>query len=44
VDGLLCFHESKEEGAAKSFLQVKGGGVKRGDVATLLATALFLWA
>jgi len=31
-------------GRRKIILQVKGGGVKRGDVATLLATALFLWA
>lgn len=35
VDGLLYFHESKTE-RAKIIVQVKGGGVKRGDVATLL--------
>ena len=35
VDGLLYFYESKDE-RHKIFLQVKGGGVKRGEVATLL--------
>ena len=32
VDGLLNFYESKEE-RRKIIVQVKGGGVKRGDVA-----------
>jgi site-specific DNA-methyltransferase (adenine-specific) len=35
VDGLLYFYESKEE-RRKIIVQVKGGGLKRGDVATLL--------
>ena len=35
VDGLLYFYESKDE-RRKLIVQVKGGGVKRGDVATLL--------
>jgi site-specific DNA-methyltransferase (adenine-specific) len=35
VDGLLYFYESKDE-RRKIIVQVKGGGVKRGDVATLL--------
>ncbi len=35
VDGLLYFYESKEE-RRKVIVQVKGGGVKRNDVATLL--------
>lgn len=35
VDGLLYFFESKTE-RAKILVQVKGGGVKRGDIATLL--------
>jgi len=35
VDGLLFFYESKDE-RRKLIVQVKGGGVKRGDVATLL--------
>src|ERR1035441_2310161 len=35
VDGLLYFYESKDE-RRKTIVQVKGGGVKRGDVATLL--------
>jgi DNA modification methylase len=35
VDGLLYFYESKDE-RRKIIVQVKGGGVNRGDVATLL--------
>jgi len=35
VDGLLYFYESKDE-RRKIIVQVKGGGVKRSDVATLL--------
>jgi site-specific DNA-methyltransferase (adenine-specific) len=35
VDGLLYFYESKEK-REKLIVQVKGGGVKRSDVATLL--------
>jgi DNA modification methylase len=35
VDGLLYFYDSKDE-RRKIIVQVKGGGVKRGDVATLL--------
>jgi len=35
VDGLLHFYESKEK-REKLIVQVKGGGVKRSDVATLL--------
>src|ERR1035437_2589124 len=35
VDGLLYFYESKDE-RRKIIVQVKGGGVKRGDVATWL--------
>ena len=35
MDGLLYFYESKDE-RRKIIVQVKGGGVKRGDVATLL--------
>jgi len=35
VDGLLFFYESKDE-RRKIIVQVKGGGVKRADVATLL--------
>jgi len=35
VDGLLYFYESKDD-RAKLIVQVKGGGVKRGDIATLL--------
>ena len=35
VDGLLYFYESKDE-RRKLIVQVKGGGVKRNDVATLL--------
>ena len=35
VDGLLYFYDSKDE-RRKLIVQVKGGGVKRGDVATLL--------
>ncbi|MEY2878695.1 MAG: hypothetical protein RLZZ15_1075 [Verrucomicrobiota bacterium] len=35
VDGLLYFYESKDE-RAKLIVQVKGGGVKRSDIATLL--------
>ena len=35
VDGLLHFYESKEK-REKIIVQVKGGGVKRSDVATLL--------
>jgi hypothetical protein len=35
VDGLLYFYESKDE-RRKIIVQGKGGGVKRGDVATLL--------
>lgn len=35
VDGLLYFYESKSE-RAKIIVQVKGGGVKRNDIATLL--------
>lgn len=35
VDGLLYFYESKTE-RAKILVQVKGGGVKRSDIATLL--------
>ena len=35
VDGLLYFYESKDD-RAKIIVQVKGGGVKRGDIATLL--------
>ena len=35
VDGLLYFYECKDE-RRKIIVQVKGGGVKRGDVATLL--------
>jgi hypothetical protein len=35
VDGLLYFYESKDD-RAKIIVQVKGGGVKRNDIATLL--------
>ena len=35
VDGLLYFYESKDE-RRRVLVQVKSGGVKRGDVATLL--------
>ena len=35
VDGLLYFYESKDE-RRKIIVQVKGGGVNRGDVVTLL--------
>ena len=35
VDGLLYFYESKDD-RSKIIVQVKGGGVKRGDIATLL--------
>lgn len=35
VDGLLYFYESKTE-RAKILVQVKGGGVKRNDISTLL--------
>ena len=35
MDGLLYFYESKDD-RAKIIVQVKGGGVKRGDIATLL--------
>jgi len=35
VDGLLYFYEGKDQ-REKILVQVKGGGVKRGDVATLL--------
>jgi adenine specific DNA methylase Mod len=35
VDGLLYFYESKDK-REKIIVQVKGGGVNRGDVATLL--------
>jgi hypothetical protein len=35
VDRLLYFYECKDE-RRKIIVQVKGGGVKRGDVATLL--------
>ena len=35
VDGLLYFYEGKDE-RAKIIVQVKGGGVKRDDIATLL--------
>lgn len=35
VDGLLYFYEGKED-RAKIIVQVKGGGVKRDDIATLL--------
>ena len=35
VDGLLYFYETKDK-REKIIVQVKGGGVKRGDVATLL--------
>jgi len=35
VDGLLYFYDSKDE-RRKLIVQVKGGGVKRNDVATLL--------
>jgi site-specific DNA-methyltransferase (adenine-specific) len=35
VDGLLYFYDSKDE-RRKLIVQVKGGGVNRGDVATLL--------
>jgi len=35
VDGLLYFYEGKDE-RAKLLVQVKGGGVNRGDIATLL--------
>lgn len=35
VDGLIYFYESKSE-RAKILVQVKGGGVKRSDIATLL--------
>jgi len=35
VDGLLYFYESKDD-RAKIIVQVKGGGVKRDDMATLL--------
>lgn len=35
VDGLLYFYESKTE-RAKIIVQVKGGGVKRSDIATLI--------
>jgi site-specific DNA-methyltransferase (adenine-specific) len=35
VDGMLYFYESKEK-REKILVQVKGGGVKRNDVATLL--------
>ncbi len=38
VDGMLYFYESKDK-LEKIIVQVKGGGVKRGDVATLLAKA-----
>ena len=34
VDGLVYFYESKDE-RRKIIVQVKGDGVKRGDVATL---------
>jgi adenine specific DNA methylase Mod len=35
VDGLIYFYENKEK-REKIIVQVKGGGVKRGDIATLL--------
>ncbi len=35
VDGLLYFYESKEK-REKIIVQVKGGGIRRGDVVTLL--------
>jgi site-specific DNA-methyltransferase (adenine-specific) len=35
VDGLLYFYESKDD-RAKIIVQVKGGGVKRNDIATLV--------
>ena len=35
VDGLLYFYEGKDD-RAKLLVQVKGGGVNRGDIATLL--------
>lgn len=35
VDGLLYFYENKDD-RAKIIVQVKGGGVKRDDIATLL--------
>jgi hypothetical protein len=35
VDGLLYFYEGKDD-RAKLLVQVKGGGVKRNDIATLL--------
>ena len=35
MDGLLYFYESKDE-RCKIIVQVKGGGMKRNDVATLL--------
>jgi len=35
VDGLLYFYESKEK-REKIIVQIKGGGVKRSDIATLL--------
>jgi site-specific DNA-methyltransferase (adenine-specific) len=35
VDGLLYFYESKEK-REKIIVQIKGGGVRRGDVVTLL--------
>lgn len=38
VDGLLYFYESKDE-RRKLIVQVKGGGVNRGDVAKLLGDA-----
>ncbi len=38
VDGLLYFYESKDD-RAKIIVQVKGGGVKRDDIATLLRAA-----
>ena len=38
VDGLLYFYASQDE-RGKSIVQVKGGGVKRNDVARLLAAA-----
>jgi len=34
VDGLLHFYQSKDE-RRKIIVQIKGGGVKRGDVGTL---------
>jgi hypothetical protein len=35
VDGLLCFYETKEK-RQRIIVQVKGGGVKRSDVAALV--------